>query len=73
MRIYKTNDIKSENQPFKYSEILDVKFEENKYEYERYSFKLELFTSKRSYVLYASSMDEKLLWYNVFKWIVEMN
>ena len=78
MRIYKTNDPKSSFHPFKYSEIIDVKCEEIKLEdkralHERFSFKFELYTSKRPFILYASSMDEKLMWYHTFKWIVEMN
>ena len=40
---------------------------------ERWSFKFDLYTTQRTYTLYAPSIDEKFMWYHTFKWIVECN
>ena len=40
---------------------------------ERWSFKFEIITTARNYILYAPSGDEKDLWYHTFKWICECN
>jgi hypothetical protein len=41
--------------------------------HERWSFKFELYTNKRPYILYSASMEEKMMWYHTFKWIIEYN
>jgi hypothetical protein len=38
---------------------------------ERWSYKFELITDDRTYLLYTVSEDEKYLWVHTFKWIIE--
>jgi hypothetical protein len=78
MRVHQTNDPHSEYKLLSYSDIIDVRSEPMKAEekrtiQERWSFKFDLYTTKRTYTLYAPSIDEKNMWYHTFKWIVEQN
>ena len=41
--------------------------------HERWSFAFVLKTTRRDYVLYAPSADERSLWVHTFRWIIWRN
>ena len=78
MRIHQTNDPHSEYKLLLYTDIKTIlvdpiKLSDKMAIQERWSFKFELITTARNYILYAPSGDEKELWYHTFKWICECN
>ena len=78
MRIHQTNDPHSEYKLFEYKEIISISIKKDNLDTKmtiqaRWSFQFSIETSKRVYVLYAPSIDERNLWVHTFAWIIYNN
>ena len=78
MRVHQSNDPNSEYKLFEYRDILALNLSipqpnQKMAIQERWSFKFTLVTTRRLYVLYAASMDERNLWIHTFTWILARN
>lgn len=78
MRIHQTNDPSSEYKLFEYRDIVALNLpiptlQQKMTIQERWSFEFTLVTSKRVFILYAASMDERNLWIHTFTWILARN
>jgi hypothetical protein len=78
MRIHQTNDPHSEYKLFEYKEITSISIKKENLDAKmtiqpRWSFQFTISTSRRAYILYSPSIDERNLWVHTFNWIIYNN